>query len=84
VLEEGAAEESQRHGVVDYLTKPFSAGRLCDAVVLGVEWHRSARESRPWRQQLEREVETRHARLVEVIGGFRLIPTRCWTKCSPR
>jgi putative two-component system response regulator len=70
VLEEGAAEESQRHGVVDYLTKPFSADRLRDAVGLGVEWHRSARESRPWRQQLEREVERRHARLVEVIAGL--------------
>jgi cyclic di-GMP phosphodiesterase len=63
----GAAAASLREGVVDYLTKPFGKDRLQDAVVRGIEWHRSARASRLWRERLEREVETKNTSLVEAI-----------------
>jgi putative nucleotidyltransferase with HDIG domain len=66
----GAAAVSLREGVVDYLTKPFGRDRLQDAVVRGIEWHRSARDSRCWRERLEKEVETRRAQLVESIGNL--------------
>jgi putative nucleotidyltransferase with HDIG domain len=55
--------------VVDYLTKPFGRDRLRDAVVRGIEWHRSARDARCWRDRLEAEVELRRARLARAIGG---------------
>ncbi len=56
-------------GVVDYLTKPFGRDRLRDAVVRGVEWHRSARDARCWRDRLEGEVELRRDRLARAIGA---------------
>lgn len=59
-----AAAESLRQGAVDYLTKPFRRDRLRDAVVRGIEWHRTAIESRGWRDRLEREVEGRYARVA--------------------
>jgi response regulator RpfG family c-di-GMP phosphodiesterase len=58
------------HGVFDYLTKPFGRERLRDAVVRGVEWHRSARDSRCWRERLENDVNLRRARLTEAIGAM--------------
>jgi response regulator RpfG family c-di-GMP phosphodiesterase len=64
----GVAAASLRHGVVDYLTKPFGRDRLRDAVVRGIEWHRSARDSRSWREKLESELAARHAHLHGVIG----------------
>ena len=59
-----------QHGVVDYLTKPFGRDRLRDAVTRGIEWHRSARDSRSWRERLEAEVEARRARLAAAIGSL--------------
>jgi response regulator RpfG family c-di-GMP phosphodiesterase len=64
----GPAAVDLKDGVVDYLTKPFGCDRLRHAVVRGIEWHRSARDSRCWRERLEADVEARLARLVEAIG----------------
>jgi putative nucleotidyltransferase with HDIG domain len=68
----GAAVDSLRRGIVDYLTKPFGRDRLRDAVVRGVEWHRCARESRRWRETLEGEMQRRQARLRDTIAGLRI------------
>jgi putative nucleotidyltransferase with HDIG domain len=65
----GSAVESLGQGVVDYLTKPFERERLCEAVSRGVEWHRSACDSRRWRQLLEGEMQSRQAHLAEVIAS---------------
>ena len=65
----GAAVESLRQSVVDYLTKPFERDRLCEAVSRGVEWHRSACDARRWRQLLEDEMQARRAHLEEVIAS---------------
>jgi putative nucleotidyltransferase with HDIG domain len=67
-----AAVESLRQGVVDYLTKPFGRDRLRDAVMRGVEWHRSARDSRRWREMLEYEMRTRQCRLADAISALRI------------
>ena len=65
----GSAVESLRQGVVDYLTKPFERERLCEAVSRGVAWHRSARDSRRWRERLEDEVGRRRAHVELVIAS---------------
>jgi DNA-binding NtrC family response regulator len=68
----GSAVESLGQGVVDYLTKPFERERLCEAVSRGVEWHRSACDSRRWRispRSSRRNSSTRTSR---------------WTSSSPR
>jgi putative nucleotidyltransferase with HDIG domain len=67
-----AAVESLRQGVVDYLTKPFGRDRLRDAVLRGVEWHRSARDSRRWRETLESEMRARQSRLADAIGALQI------------
>lgn len=72
VQDVGAAVESLRQGVVDYLTKPFGRDRLREAVIRGCEWHRSALESRRWRESLEAEMRGRHARLAEAIAALRI------------
>ena len=68
----GAAVESLRHGVVDYLTKPFDRDRLSDAVVRGYQWHRSAIDARRWREALEAEMRRRHERLKATLAGLRI------------
>jgi putative nucleotidyltransferase with HDIG domain len=65
----GSAVDSVRQGVVDYLTKPFERDRLCEAVSRGVEWHRSARDSRRWHERLENEMQARRAHLEELIAS---------------
>ena len=72
VQDVGAAVESLRHGVVDYLTKPFGRDRLREAVVRGYEWHRSALDSRRWRDSLEAEMRSRHTRLAGAIAALRI------------
>ena len=68
----GAAVQSLRTGVVDYLTKPFGRDRLRDAVVRGFEWHQAAIEARRWREGLEAEMRSRQARLAASIGALRI------------
>ncbi len=65
----GSAVESLRQGVVDYLTKPFERDRLCEAVSRGVEWHRSACDSRRWRALLEDEMFARRSHLEDIIAS---------------
>jgi cyclic di-GMP phosphodiesterase len=61
--------ERLKHGVVDYLTKPFERERLCQAVSRGIEWHRAACDARRWREQLEAEVAARQTELAEIIAS---------------
>jgi putative nucleotidyltransferase with HDIG domain len=72
VQDVGAAVDSLRQGVVDYLTKPCGRDRLREAVVRGLEWHRAARDSRRWRLSLEREMEGRHSRLAGAIAALEI------------
>ena len=67
----GAAVESLRQGVVDYLTKPFERDRLREAVSRGVEWHRSARDSRRWRERLEGEMRRAARRTSTTVDRAR-------------
>ena len=60
---------SFRDGVIDYLTKPFGRDRLQESMLRAVEWHEAARESRRWRQSLEREVDAGRARLAAALDG---------------
>ena len=71
VHEIGAAVQSLRRGVVDYLTKPFTPDQLCDAVKRAMEWHVTLSTERRWAVQLEAETAEREERLrkaIEVIG----------------
>jgi response regulator RpfG family c-di-GMP phosphodiesterase len=63
------ASADLRQSVVDFLTKPFERERLCEAVSRGVEWHRSACDSRKWRELLEGELRGRCTRLSEIIAS---------------
>jgi response regulator RpfG family c-di-GMP phosphodiesterase len=73
VQDVGAAVESMRQGAVDYLTKPFGRDRLREAVLRGLEWHRSAWDARRWRESLEQELDVRRTRLRDAIGGLRIV-----------
>lgn len=66
------AVESLRQGVIDYLTKPFGRDRLREAVVRGLEWHRSAWDARRWRESLEQELEIRRQRLADAITALKI------------
>jgi response regulator RpfG family c-di-GMP phosphodiesterase len=65
-----SAMSSLRQGAIDCLTKPFGRDRLRDSVMRGVEWHRSARESRRWREALETELNARRDRIVDAIASL--------------
>jgi putative two-component system response regulator len=62
-----AAVLSLRQGVVDYLTKPFTSDRICDAVRRGVAWHLNLSSERKWAEQLERESVALEARMRDTI-----------------
>jgi cyclic di-GMP phosphodiesterase len=66
------AVQTLRQGVVDYLTKPFGRERLQDAVTRGLEWHRSACDTRRWRESLEQQMEARRTRLSDAIAAIRV------------
>ena len=70
VQDVGSAVTSLRQGVVDYLTKPFGRDRLRESVLRGLDWHKSACDSRRWRESLDREVEARRARLVDALAAL--------------
>jgi putative two-component system response regulator len=63
----GSAVTSLRQGVIDYLTKPFGRDRLRESVTRGIEWHRTALESRRWRESLEDEVESKQRHLRDAL-----------------
>jgi response regulator RpfG family c-di-GMP phosphodiesterase len=68
----GPAVESLRQGVIDYLTKPFGRDRLREAVLRGLDWHRSAWDARRWRESLEQEMQIRRVRLMDAITALHI------------
>ena len=72
VVDVDAAVESLRQGVVDYLTKPLDRERVREAVIRGYEWHVAAVDSRHWRESLESDMRTRHARLADAIASLHI------------
>ena len=65
-----AAEECLRHGVLEYLTKPYGRDRLRDAVRRGLDWHTAASEARRWKRLLEGELRERKSGLTRVVRGL--------------
>jgi response regulator RpfG family c-di-GMP phosphodiesterase len=72
VQDVGPAVESLRQGVIDYLTKPFGRDRLREAVLRGLDWHRSAWDARRWRESLEQEMQIRRVRLTDAITALHI------------
>lgn len=70
VHDAGAAVQTLRQGVIDYLTKPFGRDRLQEAVTRGLEWHRAAWDARRWRESLEAEMGIRRSRLTDAVGAL--------------
>jgi putative two-component system response regulator len=68
-IDVGAVVTGLSQGVIDYLTKPFGRDRLQESIVRGLEWHKAARDSRRWRETLERELEERRLRLSATLAG---------------
>jgi response regulator RpfG family c-di-GMP phosphodiesterase len=72
VQDAGPAVAGLGEGVVDYLVKPFGGDRLREAVLHGLEWHRSAWDARQWRQTLEEDMQVRRSRLNAAIAANRV------------
>lgn len=68
----GPAVAGLGEGVVDCLLKPFGGDRLREAVLHGLEWHRSASDARRWRQTLEEEMQMRRSRLNDAITAIQV------------
>jgi cyclic di-GMP phosphodiesterase len=64
-----SAVTTLRQGVVDYLTKPFGRDRVRASVQRGLEWHKSACESRRWRESLQADVDVRRQRLGHALAA---------------
>jgi response regulator RpfG family c-di-GMP phosphodiesterase len=67
-----AAVLSLRQGVVDYLTKPFTPDRICDAVRRAMAWHLNLSSERKWAEQLEKESVALEARMRQAIERLRI------------
>lgn len=65
-----ASIECMRHGVLDYLTKPFGRDRLRDAVRRGLEWNLAACEAQQWRRTLATEMEARREWLLGTVQSL--------------
>jgi response regulator RpfG family c-di-GMP phosphodiesterase len=72
VQDVGSAVTSLRHGVIDYLMKPFGRDRLREAVQRGLDWHRAAVEARQSRDVHELEAQQRRERLAQALGSLRI------------
>lgn len=72
VQDVGSAVTSLRHGVIDYLMKPFGRDRLREAVQRGVDWHRVAAMSRRSRDELAAEARERREHLVQAFTALPL------------
>jgi len=72
VQDVGSAVTSLRHGVIDYLMKPFGRDRLREAVQRGLEWHRAALDARRWRETLQAEAHGRRVQLGEALAALRI------------
>ena len=65
-----AAASGVCQGVIDCLTKPFVLERLRESVSRGVEWHKTARDTRQWREALEREVAARRQLMLDTVDSL--------------
>lgn len=72
VQDVGSAVASLRHGVIDYLMKPFGRDRLREAVQRGLEWHREAAEARASRHQLEQAATERRTKLSAALRALQI------------
>lgn len=63
-----AAVEAMRVGVLDYLLKPVALAELLDSVDRAVAWRLSALRSREEREDLERQICARAARMRQVFA----------------
>jgi response regulator RpfG family c-di-GMP phosphodiesterase len=72
VQDVGSAVTSLRHGVIDYLMKPFGRDRLREAVQRGLEWHGAAVQARQSREVRELEAQQRRERLAQALGSLRI------------
>lgn len=72
VQDVGSAVASLRHGVIDYLMKPFGRDRLREAVERGLAWHREAAEARASRERLERLAAERRAKLAGALRALHI------------
>lgn len=70
VQDAASAVTSVQRGAIDYLTKPFGRDRLHESVSRGVEWHRSAREARRWREALEGDLEARRREIAATLTSM--------------
>ena len=70
VQDASAAVTNLRQGVIDYLTKPIGRDRLRDSVSRAFEWHKSACDSRRWRDSLDGQLDVNLARLSEALKGL--------------
>ncbi len=70
VQDAASAVTSVQRGAIDYLTKPFGRDRLRESVSRGVEWHRSAREARRWREALEEDLDARRAQIAATLTAM--------------
>jgi response regulator RpfG family c-di-GMP phosphodiesterase len=70
VQDVGTAVTSLRHGVIDYLMKPFGRERLREAVRRGLEWHRAALAGRESQQRLHEEVAQRRHQLTFALNAL--------------
>jgi len=65
-----SAVTSLRPGVIDYLTKPFGRDQLRESVSRGIEWHKSALDTRRWREALEGEIALKRQGLIDALGSL--------------
>lgn len=70
VQDVGVAVTSLRHGVIDYLMKPFGRDRLCEAVERGLAWHRAAVAAREEAALGEAEIRQRLQQLGEALKSL--------------
>ncbi|MCL4811760.1 MAG: response regulator [Vicinamibacteraceae bacterium] len=72
VQDVGSAVTSLRHGVIDYLMKPFGRDRLREAVQRGIDWHRAAVDARAGGEDRLTEAQQRREELATAIAGLHI------------
>lgn len=72
VQDVGSAVTSLRHGVIDYLMKPFGRDRLREAVQRGIDWHGAAVEAREGGEDRASEAQQRRDELATAMAGLRI------------
>ena len=72
VQDVGSAVTSLRHGVIDYLMKPFGRDRLREAMQRGLAWHRAAVDARATSDERELEATQRRERLAGALAALNI------------